>query len=807
MGVDAADINNDGLIDLFQIDMTPEDHFRRMVNVIPMSRETFYRSLDYGFHYQYMQNSLQLNNGIFNNIPSFSNISLFAGVAYTDWSWGGLFMDLDNDGNQDLVVTNGVLRDINNRDIMDNPRENMYFKSKEVYRPELFPSTPLKNYVFKNNGDFTFTNKAEIWGFKEPTLSNGNSFGDFDNDGDLDLVINNINEISYLYENKVVNKNTHYLKIKLAGPATNLFGLGSIVEAETGNITQRQELTLTRGYMSSVSPIIHFGLDNNEIIDKLTITWPDGKQQELKHVEADRTLILNYTDAVIPEKEEPAKKSSFIDITKQSGITFLHREDKYDDFEYEPLIPYKNSQMGPGLAVGDVNGDGLDDFFVGNGKGFNGAMYVQTEKVTFEEMPGPWISDSLYEDTGALLFDADNDGRLDLYVVSGGNSESENGEYYQDRLYLNTEKGFIRSKNCLPADLHKSGKCIEAADYDKDGNPDLFVGGRIVPGKYPSPANSYILRNNGRTGDDLTFENVTEKIAPGLFNLGLVTDAVWDDFDGNGSVDLIVAGEWMKIRFFANTPDGFIDVTDKSGIAETEGWWNSLYSCDIDGDGDNDYLAGNLGLNYRYKTSSKEPFELYTNDFDLSGTSDIVLGYWEKGVNYPVSGFDASAMQIGVIRLRYQGYEEFARATLQDIYGEKMLKASSHYKASTFTNSWIENAGNGIFKMHKLPNRAQFSSINDIAEMKTENGGKAFIVAGNLYGSEVETPRNDAGVGLVIKTDSMGEIQVLPPDESSLFIKGEVKVIRNIKLASGRDAFLFAINNDSLKLLEYSLKH
>jgi hypothetical protein len=805
MGLDAADINNDGLLDLYQIDMTPEDHYRRMVNVIPMSRQTFYKSLDFGMHYQYMENSLQLNNGIFNNIPVYSNISLFAGVAYTDWSWGGLFMDIDNDGNKDLFVTNGVLRDINNRDILEDSRSNIYFKNKKEYRPELFPCTPVKNYVFKNNGDFTFTNKADSWGFKELTLTNGISFGDFDNDGDLDLVMSNVNEVSYLYENKVVNKDYHYIKIKLAGPKTNLFGLGSIVTAETGDISQKQELTLTRGYQSSVPPVIHFGLGNKKIIDKLTITWPDGKQQILKNVNTDQTLKLSYNDAVIPVKKVITEKPAFIDITRQAGINFIHRENKYDDFEFEPLLPYKNSQMGPGLTVGDINGDGLEDFFIGNGEGFRGAMYLQTGKGTFKEIPGPWISDSLYEDTGALLFDADHDGRLDLYVVSGGNDNTKKGYYYQDRLYLNTKKGFVKCKECLPVALNQSGKCIKAADYDKDGDLDLFVGGRIVPGKYPLPANSYILKNNGKKGADLRYENVTEKIAPALLNLGLVTDAIWDDFDGDGVVDLIVVGEWMKIHFFDNTSNGFIDVSDKSGFNETVGWWYSINSIDMDKDGDNDYLVGNLGLNYKYKTSEKEPFEIYSNDFDLNGTTDIVLGYGENGNNYPVNSFDATIRQVPVIKLRYKGYEEFASATLQDIYGEQMLKTSLHYKVNTFANCWIENKGKGKFIMHKLPNRAQFSSINDMVEINYKNKGTAFIVAGNLYGSEIETPRNDAGIGLVLQSDPNGVIKVIPPAESNLVVKGEVKAIRKIKLASGKDAFLFAINNDSLKLIEYAI--
>jgi hypothetical protein len=594
------------------------------------------------------------------------------------------------------------------------------------------------------------------------------------------------------------------LKVNLAGSVTNPFGIGSIVTVRTGDITQKQELTLTRGYQSSVPTTIHFGLAQKDTIDELTVIWPDKKRQELKNIRADQTLKLKYTDAAAAE-EKPVQKLNFKDITKQAGITFIHHEDKYDDFEYEPLLPYKNSQMGPGLAVGDINGDGLEDFFVGNGKGFKAAMYLQTEKGTFKEISGPWINDSLYEDTGALLFDADNDGRLDLYVVSGGNDDKEKEEFYQDRLYLNTGKGFIKCKNCLPADLYKSGKCVKAADYDKDGHLDLFVGGRIVPGKYPLPANSYILKNNGKKGADLKFENVTEKIAPELLNLGLVTDAVWDDFDGDGNLDLIIVGEWMKIHFFKNSSNRFIDVSDKLGFNETIGWWNSIKSIDIDKDGDNDYLVGNLGLNYKYKTSEKEPFEIYSNDFDLNGKLDIVLGYSENGKNYPVNGFDAAIRQLPVLKLRYKGYEEFAGATLQEIYGEQMLKASLHYKANTFASYWIENKGKGAFTMHKLPNWAQFSSINDMVEIKYNDNTTAFIIAGNLYGSEVETPRNDASIGLVLLSDNKGEIKVVPPEESSLMIKGEVKVIRKIKLASGNDALLFAINNDSLKLLEFKL--
>jgi hypothetical protein len=803
MGLDAADINNDGLVDLYQIDMTPEDHFRRIVNVMPMRRESFNKSVEFGFHYQYMQNSLQINNGIFDSLPVYSNITLLAGTAYTDWSWGGTFLDLDNDGNKDLFVANGVLKDINDRDVLRDPMENEYFRQVKEYRPELFPSTPVRNYVYKNNGDFTFTDVSIDWGFEEPTLTNGMSYSDFDNDGDLDIVICNVNEVSAIYENKAANnKNSHYIKINLAGPDRNLFGLGSTITVKTKDITQYQELTLTRGYQSSVPTTLHFGLAQHDTIDELTVTWPDGKMQILNHIKADQTLKLSYKNADKNKPTAPENKPRFKDITIASGINFKHQEDDFDDFTNEELLPHKNSQMGPGLATGDINGDGLDDFFISNAQGSKAAMYQQSVKGTFKEMPGPWTDDSDFEDTGALLFDADGDGRTDLYVVSGGNNVDKPAAFYQDRLYLNSGKGFEKSTPALPSNLNQSGKCVKAADYDRDGDLDLFVGGRIAPGNYPFPANSYILRNNGKKGAELRFEDVTVQVAPALSIIGLVTDAIWSDFDGDQDLDLIVVGEWMKISFFENIGSGFIDVTDKKGFGETVGWWYSIQPIDMDKDGDTDFVAGNLGLNYKYKTSKEEPFEIFVNDFDVNGKNDIVLAYGENGKQYPVLDFDATSKQIPVIKLRYATYKDFARATLEDIYGEAMLNASLHYKANTFAHYWIENQGNGNFSMHPLPNWAQFSSINAVAEINYDGNETAFVVAGNFYTSESATPRNDASIGLVLKADSMGNIRAIPPAESGLLVRGEVRAIGKIKLATGKEGLLFAINNGFLKLLE-----
>jgi hypothetical protein len=800
MGFDAADVNNDQLLDFFQIDMTPEDHARAQINVIPMGRATFYKSLEYGFHYQYMQNVLQLNNGIFNNIPVFSNISLLSGTAHTDWSWGGLFMDMDNDGNKDLLITNGVLKDINNRDILDDSRSNIYFTRKKEYKPELFPSTPVPNYVYHNNGDFTFTNKAEEWGIGKPGFSNGLAFGDLDNDGDLDAVISNVNDFAGIYENRVVPRENHFLKINLKGTVTNPFGLGSIVLVKTNGIIQKQELTLTRGYQSSVPATIHFGVGKSTVIDEITIIWPDGKRQVLQNVGADQTLTIKYTDARSVNLPTAEVGTFFRDITESSGIRFNHHEDSYDDFEYEILLPYKNSQVGPGLTVGDINGDGLDDFFIGNAENSPGAMYVQTTDGKFNEIDGPWLADSMYEDTGALLFDADGDGRTDLYVVNGGNNKRKKVDYYQDRLYLNTDKGFIKSLNALPSLTNRSGKCVKAADFDKDGDIDLFVGGRLIPANYPLPANSYILKNNGKKGPNLKFENVTEEFAPDLLNAGLVNDALWDDYDVDGDLDLIIVGEWMNIRFFENTGGKFLETTQKLGFDKTTGWWFCINTYDFDGDGDNDYFVGNLGLNYKYKANKNEIFEIYSYDFDLNGTTDIVLGYGENGKKYPVNSFDATSKQIPVIRLRYKGYEEFAYATLEEIYGEKVLESSLHYRINTFANCWIENKGKGEFVIRQLPNIAQFSSINDMTAFKCRNSKTAYIIAGNLYNSEVETPRNDASVGLILQYSDKGGLTAIPPSESSLLIRGEVKEMKTIRLGLGKEALLVAFNNDALKL-------
>lgn len=797
MGVDASDFNNDGLIDLAQLDMAPDDYKRAKVNMATMAPESFWQIADFGGHYQYMQNSLQVNNG--NNDlgePVFSEISRLSGISTTDWSWGVLFADLNNNGNKDLLITNGIRKDVNNNDVIKADR--LTLNPVRISIDDL-PSQPLHNYIFQNTGDFQFKNVGDDSGFDFEGFSNGITYGDLDNDGDLDVVINNLDDQASLFENKADGYN-NYLKIKIVGPEKNPLGLGTRILAFDGDQTQTQELTLTRGFQSSVEPIVHFGLGKKKIIEKLTVKWPDGSEQILEKVQANQLLIIKKdSKATVKSKNSDVKSNfDFIDITHKSAINYKHQEDQYDDFNFEPLLPHKNSTIGPGLTVGYVNGDGLEDFFIGNAAGNEAALFVQNENQTFTEINGPWKEDVAYEDTGALLFDADNDGDLDLYVVSGGNNPLEKDTYYQDRLYTNTQGTYTRSTNTLPK-ITDSGQVVIASDFDDDGDKDLFIGGRIIPGNYPYPANSRILRNDGGIDEKLRFTDVTQTIAPDFLKLGLVTSAVWTDFNNDKKPDLIIAGEWMPIRFFENRDSTFKEVTNDVGMQNTQGWWYSLETADVDKDGDLDILAGNLGLNYKYKASEKAPFEIYANDFDENGTSDIVLSYIKKGKELPVRGKECSSQQVPAIGVRFKTYESFAEADLSDIYGSGMLKKSLKYEAKTFAHHWFEKLSNGKYKLHELPQRSQFSSINDI-EIINENTD--MLLAGNLYSSEIETPRNDAGMGLLLRTESNRSFNAIPPHQSGLMVRGEVKAIKSIRLGkNGKNAYLFAINNDSLRLI------
>lgn len=805
MGSDAADFNNDGLIDLVQMEMTPTTHKRSKTNMASMNPKGFYEGVDFGFHYQYMQNSLQLNNGIYNNVPMFSNIARKAGVHATDWSWGALFADFDNDGLKDLIVTNGMMRDVNNNDINEEFNSKSFFGATSHLDYMKYPSTPIDNYVFKNNGDFTFSRANDEWNISYVGFSNGASYSDLDNDGDLDVILNNLGDVASIFENKTNETSKKYLDIKLIGSKNNPLGLGTKVEIMSNGNLQKQELTLTRGFQSSVDTKIHFGLNNRELVEQVKIVWPNGKEQLLTNVKSNQALVVDLKNAIEVDESKEGKVNKFQDVTESLGVTFKHSENKYNDFNYEPLLPHKNSQFGAGVTVGDVNGDGLEDFFVGNATGNAAAMYIQNVDGKFSIMNGPWEQDAQYEDMEVLLFDFDNDSDLDLYVVNGGNDKKKDENFYQDRIYMNTSNGFVKGDKVLPK-LTASGLAVTPGDFDKDGLTDLFVGGRIIPGKYPFPAKSSILKNNGGKDLELRFVDVTNKVLPDLNEAGLITSAIWDDFNNDGSLDLIIAGEWTPIRFYKNSNNTFKDVTEELGFEKSTGWWYSLKKADLDGDGDNDYLAGNLGLNYKYKASEQVPFEVFANDFDENNSMDVVLSYKKKGTQLPLRGRECSSQQVPAIKVRFETYEAYANANLEEIYGEKMLENSLHYKVNTFANYWIENRGDGAFLMHKLPNRAQLAAINKFEVFNYNNDEYPDImIAGNMYGSEVETPRGDASVGLILTGKEGKEYDVVTPQESNLFVKGDVRGLAPIKINNNStDAYLFSINSENLKLIQFN---
>jgi hypothetical protein len=802
MGVDISDFNNDGNLDIYQVDMDAKDNRRKKANMSSMNPQLFWDVIDAGFQVQYMHNCMQLNTGIVENgIPQFGNVSRLTGTSSTDWSWGPLFADFDNDGYKDLYITNGTRREVNNNDYFHS-LENGKLENKDLLKKsEAMPSEKIDNFMYKNKGNLNFKQVNKEWGIEYKGFSNGVAYADLDNDGDLEIITNNIDDYASVFEN--TSSLTHnYLKVKFKGNSKNTQGLGNRVYIKIKGDVQMQELTLTRGFQSSVAPELHFGLNKAKSIDEVKVVWTNGKIQKLTNVKANQLLTFKEEDAKTELSSKMNSKPKLFETTTAVFPEYKHQENPYDDFKDQVLMPHKMSTFGPALAVGDLNKDGLDDYFIGGSSSFSGTLFFQTKTGSFVEKKAQALEEDKYsEDTAAVIFDADNDGDNDLYVVSGGYEFLINDSKLQDRLYLNNGKGdFTKaSKESLPVEL-TSGSKAYAFDYDKDGKQDLLVLGRQVPGQYPSPANTYLLHNIS-TSQKAKFE--ISKQQPAAFkNLGMATSAVITDFNNDKLQDIIIVGEWMPIRVFQNIKTGFKEVSNALGLTkDTTGWWWSINQGDFDQDGDMDYIVGNNGLNYKYKATPDETFDIFVKDFDNDKHKDIVLSYYNDGKQYPVRGRGCSSQQIPGIKEKFKNYESFSNATLVDVYTEKALEEALHYTVKSFASIYLENR-NGKFIKHELPVEAQLSSINQIMiDDYDKDGNLDALITGNMYNSEVETPRNDAGHGLFLKGNGKGKFKSISPTQSGFFTPGDVKNMDVIKV-KGKSYFLVTKNNSYLQTVK-----
>ena len=636
-----------------------------------------------------------------------------------------------------------------------------------------------------------FSDVAEDWGMDHEGFSTGAAYADLDRDGDLDMILNNIDDQASIYLNNSAGQAHNYVQLKLKGTVDNVFGIGtSVVISSQGN-KQYHHLQSSRGFQSSVEPILHFGLGSATMVDSIVLTWPNRTVQVLTEVGANQTLEIIQANSASMQKSHRQRSKLF--TNNSSRPAWKHQENPFDDFAREILLPHRYSRLGPFVTVGDVNGDNLDDFYVGGAKDQSGALFVQNQRGTFKSFSQKtWNADALHEDMGSAFFDYDLDGDMDLLVTSGGNDFTKM-EALQDRLYSNDGKGhFTRMQDVLPK-RYLSSSIVRPEDIDADGDLDLFIGGRQAPGKYPFPVSSQILINT-----DSKFEDVTSMLALDLIDIGMVTDAQWTDYDGDDDFDLILVGEWMPITILENN-EGQWSQHRSTSLDSTHGWWSALTQADIDQDGDMDYVVGNLGTNYKYKASTKEPFQVFAHDFDDNGSIDIVLGYFDDGELFPLRGRQCSSEQMPQIKKEFPSYTAFASATLTDVYGENDLRNALHLNAYTFASMYIENDGDGKFTCHTLPAEVQFSSVNGIVvEDINHDNLPDIIVAGNMYGSEVETVRNDAGLGVVLLGNGKGSFLPLSPVESGFIASGDLKSLAGIHIGHAFN-LIAGYNNDSLQ--------
>lgn len=811
MGVDVADFNNDGRDDILQVDMLPTDLARRKKTSGNTTQGSLLDAQRRGYRVDYSQNALQLNNGVTaEGFPLFSEISRLAGVSATDWSWSALFADFDNDGYKDIFIGNGYPKAVNDLDYMAAAFSATRNGNVSAARRMLaqLPAYEFPNFVFRNNGDLTFTDKSKAWRMDQPGLSYGAAYADLNNDGKLDLVVNNLNGPASVYENVIPTDNArHYLKIRLDGepPRQRTAGIGARVVVTAGRKKQYLYSSPYRGFMSSMDERLHVGLGAAKRVDTVEIDWPDGRQQVLTNVPADRMLVARQSDArAVGNRPQPAAPdrattAQWFQAVDLAGLKYRDAPEFETDFTVQPLLPYVISAHGPAIAAGDVNGDGLDDIYIGGASGIAGRLFVQRKDGSFADSNKrqPWEADKAYDDWAAVFFDANGDGRPDLYVASGGYSLTPSSPLLQDRLYINQGNGrFVRDSLALP-EMLTSKSVVRVGDFNRDGRPDLFVGGRLTPRKYPYPTRSYLLRNDGRG----RFTDVTQQIAPMLANPGgMVTDAAWIDFDGDGKLDLVTVGEWMPVQFFRNEGNRLMDVTGSTRLPPTRGWWYSLAVGDFDADGRPDIVAGNLGLNHSYRTSKDTTFEVYAGNFTGNQTIDVVLASSINGTPYSLAGMAPLGRDVYTTAVRFPTFGSFAGATLNQLFGAEQLKQALRYRVDTFASVMLRNDGGGAFSLRPLPPLAQISPIRGMIVRDVDGDGYLdLVVAGNLYDTEPNTPRADAGNGLWLRGDGKGRFIAVSPAESGFLAPRDVSGLVQLETANG-PAVIVANVGDSLQV-------
>ena len=802
MGMDIADFNNDGLRDVIVVDMLPEDNAHNKSMTPAMNYNSQLLRNSFGYAPQFVRNTLQLNRGK----HGFSEIGRLASIHKTDWSWAPLLLDFDNNGLKDLFISNGYGRDITDLDyVVYSVNKNNPFGTKDARTKQRLesiqklPSINVPNYFFLNNDDLTFTNVTQTWNLDIPSLSNGSAYADLDQDGDLDLVTNNINNHAFIYQNLSrdgdnTNSN-HYLRVKLKGKGLNIDGIGTSVTVYQKGQSQYRVQYPVRGYVSTVENVLHFGLGSDAQIDSLIIKWPDGKVEKLDKVSSDQVVLIDHKNA-LESLQEANDTAPFFTNVSDNFNHIRHEENFVIDYENQPLLLKMFSREGPGLAVGDVNGDGLEDLFMGTAYRDTSFIWLQDSVGNFTEsisLRGSWR----HEDEGALFFDADQDGDLDLYVTSGGNQYklSKRQEHiYHDRLYINDGTGkFERAEDALP----KTGTntcTINGADFDRDGDMDLFVGARLNPHRYPEQGYSQLLQNNNGV-----FSEVSDKLAPGLKSVGLVTSALWTDFDNDDWLDLIVVGEWMSIRFFKNNKGKLEDITDRSQIGEMKGFWNSIKGADFDMDGDIDYVVGNHGINSELKASENEPVEMLAKDFDDNGSVDPVIGYYVQGESYPYPPRDAIIAQMNTIRRRFPRYKDYAQIKFDQVFTKEELKGALKLSATHLKTTYLENLGNGKFRIKELPIEAQMAPVLGIL-VEDFNGDlyPDILLVGNRRDSELLSGYLDGSMGLMLMGNGDGTFMPVPINKSGFFTPEDARSI--VKIMRGdQPVYLVGCNNERLK--------